>query len=98
MKLIFLEIAQLELDQAVIYYDHESPGLGRKFLDEVLRTLERISRYPEAWHPISKRTRRALVRGFPYGVIYQWRDDHILIVALAHLHREPEYWKKRLGP
>ena len=31
----------------------------------------------------------------PYGIIYQARENYILIVAVAHLHRKPGYWKDR---
>lgn len=33
---------------------------------------------------------------FPYGVIYVLEPDHVWIVALMHLHREPGYWRERL--
>ena len=58
MRIRFLEIAQIELDEAVAYYNYESPGLGDAFLTEVLKALDRIGKFPEAWHPSSKRTRR----------------------------------------
>lgn len=48
MKITFLEIAQIELDQAIAYYNSESPGLGADFLDEVVKALNRIGEYPEA--------------------------------------------------
>jgi hypothetical protein len=31
MKIKFLEIAQVELDDAIEYYNYESPGLGDAF-------------------------------------------------------------------
>jgi hypothetical protein len=96
MKIRFLEIAQIELDQAIEYYNYESPGLGYDFLNEVIWALDRIGKYPEAWHPLSKRTRRCQTRRFPYGIIYQLRGADILVVAVANLHRRPDYWKKRL--
>ena len=68
MKINFLEIAQIELDDAIEYYNYEVPGLGDVFLSEVLNALERISEFPKAWHPCSKRTRRCQTRRFPYGV------------------------------
>ena len=58
MKINFLEIAQIELDDAIGYYNYESAGLGDAFLTEVLNALDRIGEFPEAWHPGSKRTRR----------------------------------------
>lgn len=71
MKVKFLEMAQVELDQAIAYYNSESPGLGEDFLDEVVKALKRIGEHPEAWHRLSERTRRCQTRRFPYGLIYQ---------------------------
>ncbi len=96
MKIRFLEIAQIELDEAIEYYNNEFPGLGVAFLDEVLSSLDRIGYFPEAWHPCSSRTRRCQTRRFPYGIIYQKRESEILIVAVANLHRKPDYWKDRV--
>ena len=47
MRIRFLEIAQIELDEAVAYYNYESPGLGDAFLTEVLKALDRIGKFPE---------------------------------------------------
>ena len=96
MKISFLEIAQIELDDAIDYFNYEVPGLGDAFLNEVLNALDRIGEFPEAWHPCSERTRRCQTRRFPYGVIYQIRKEEILIVAIANLHRKPDYWKDRI--
>jgi len=96
MRIRFLEIAQIELDDAIEYYNYEVPGLGEAFLKEVLNTLDRIGKYPEAWQPSSKRTRRCQTRRFPYGIMYQIRKDEILVVAIANLHRKPDYWKDRI--
>lgn len=62
MRIRFLEIAEIELDQAIEYYNYESPGLGDAFLTEVLKALDRIGEFPEAWHPLSARTRRCQMR------------------------------------
>jgi len=34
MRIRFLEIAQIELDEAIAYYNHEVSGLGQVFLNE----------------------------------------------------------------
>ena len=49
MEIRFLEIAERELDEAVTYYNVESPGLGDEFLLQFLNALERIRQYSEAW-------------------------------------------------
>lgn len=96
MKIRFLDIAQVELDDAVEYYNYESPGLGEQFLAEILNTLDRIAQFPKAWNTSSERTRRCQARRFPYGVIYQYLGGEILVVAVANLHRKPNYWKDRM--
>jgi plasmid stabilization system protein ParE len=100
MKIRFLKIAQIELDQAIEYYNSESPGLGSDFLNEVLRVLNRIGEFPHAWHKLSERTRRCRTQRFPYGIIYNIRGNEILVVAVANLHQRPVAWGdriKRLG-
>lgn len=96
MRIRFLEAARDELQEAVRYYNGERAGLGAEFRAEVRTAVERIRQFPEAWQPLSDRTRRCLVHRFPYGVIYQVRDQEILVVAVAHLHREPDYWQGRI--
>ena len=96
MRIRLLGIGQIELDQAIEYYNYESPGLGNAFLTEVLKALDRIGEFPQAWHPLSARTRRCQTRRFPYGVVYQVRQEEILIVAIANLHRRPDYWENRI--
>ena len=96
MRIRFLEMAQIELDEAIEYYNYEMSGLGKEFLAEVLNALDRIGEFPEAWHPCSKRTRRCQTRRFPYGIIYQTRKEKILVIAIANLHRKPDYWKDRI--
>ena len=39
MKITFLEEAKYELDEAIEYYDLQSPGLGQQFLQEILILL-----------------------------------------------------------
>ncbi len=96
MKYSFLTPARHELEEAIEFYNQRREDLGYEFAEEVERTIERILAHPRAWHPLSPRTRRCLTRRFPYGVIYQIRDDEILIVAVMHLRRRPGYWKDRV--
>jgi hypothetical protein len=92
----FLDVAQAELDEAFEWYRAISRDLGEAFLIEAFRIFRLIEQYPRAWHPASKSSRRCRLARFPYGVIYAEEGDDQLIVAVAHLHREPLYWRARL--
>ncbi len=96
MKIKFLEEAQYELDDAIDYYNFETPGLGEQFLQEILNSLDRIVNYHQAWHPLSENTRRCQTRRFPYGLIYTVLENEILIISVSNLHREPNHWKDRI--
>jgi toxin ParE2 len=96
VRVRFLEIAELELDEAVQWYRAQAPGLGDAFLIEVLTTAQRIVDHPQAWHPLEQGIRRCRLTRFPYGLIYSVESDHIIVLAVAHLHRRPDYWRDRL--
>lgn len=99
MRARYLEAARVELRGAVRYYNTQRPGLGAEFKSEVRAAIQRIKRLPRAWQAIDgEDLRRCQTNRFPYGVIYQIRDKEILIIAVAHLHREPGYWLDRLDP
>ena len=71
-----------ELKEATLYYEEKENGLGTAFLDEIGATVERIQRFPLAWHTVSPRIRRCRTHRFPFGLLYQIRPDEILITAV----------------
>ncbi len=90
--------ASTELRQAVRWYEARGAGLGGEFFDSVVATISRIQARPEIGTAVSPdgRTRRTLVARFPYQVVYRFARSEIVVVAIAHLKRRPEYWTERL--
>lgn len=95
MKVHVLSCAEREFVAAIDFYNSERAGLGYEFAEEVKDTLNRIAVFPEAWPLFSRRARRCFVRRFPYAVLYQVRDDSVLVVALLHTKRNPQTWQER---
>jgi toxin ParE2 len=89
--------ARAELDAAAEWYEAARAGLGAQFLDEFESGVSKITATPHAWHPLGSRLRRFRLRRFPYGIIYLVATEEIVIIAVAHLHRRPDYWRERLG-
>lgn len=87
--------AEKEFNEAIDYYENHQPGLGYDFALEVHSAVKRAIAYPKAWPEIGGEIRRSLVKRFPYGILYAEEQGEILIVAVMHLHRKPEYWKHR---
>lgn len=94
MKVIFGEAAKVEFEKAIEWYETEQKGLGERFAQSIIKTVNRISIFPEFSISLTKGIRRALVKSFPYGVIYSVKSDYVEIIAIAHLHRKPMYWNK----
>ena len=88
--------AQAEIEAAFERYRAESRETAERFLDEIGISLDLIRLHPRLYPISTKNTRHRVLRSFPYLVIYQEREDIILVVAVAHAKRRPGYWAKRL--
>jgi hypothetical protein len=49
VKLVLLAEAEAELEDAAVWYDERSPGLGDELLEDIQRGLHMISEAPETW-------------------------------------------------
>lgn len=87
--------ADKEIKAAAAYYEERLIGLGSDFLEEIEQGLRRIQQFPLIWPVYEGEYRRYLLKRFPYGLIYRIGTEKIFIIAIAHLHRKPGYWKDR---
>lgn len=92
---VFHPEARAEVGQSVEFYEERLNGLGLRFLSAVEQTEERIFASPEAGAPLEGGFRKRIVPGFPYSVIYRVWEDYVYLVAVAHQHRRPDYWRQR---
>src|SRR5689334_3939519 len=88
--------ALTELDGAIRYYEERSPGLGIDLRKKIEAAALAMQSAPLRFKSFSKRTRRLLLRRFPYKVVFIELEDRILIVAVAHGKRRPGYWHGRI--
>ena len=96
MKVRLLNPAQRELVEAIDYYNKERAGLGNEFRNEAWLAIERRREFPNAWSPLGGSIRRCQLHRFPYGLIYEPLANEIIIIAVAHLHQRPGYWRSRI--
>lgn len=96
MSFRFLAPAQTELLEAIAYYAEINAELGVRFQQSVAKAVRAAAAHPERGAPRSRNTRRWLVQGFPFAVVYQEVTGEILVVAVAHQRKQPAYWARRL--
>jgi plasmid stabilization system protein ParE len=95
MKVEFHPEAEEELVRAVDWYEDVEPGLGQDFALEVHAAVRAIASFPTAWPVLDGDIRRCLTNRFPYGLLFSTEKSKVLVLAVMHLHRKPDYWKDR---
>jgi plasmid stabilization system protein ParE len=95
MRIEFSPEAQAEVVDAVHYYERQVSGLGARFRAEIGDALKRLQHWPLAAPVERGDIRRLMLSRFPYKLLYSVETDCIYIIAVAHLHRAPEYWIER---
>ncbi|MBI3399730.1 MAG: type II toxin-antitoxin system RelE/ParE family toxin [Deltaproteobacteria bacterium] len=96
MYVVFLPEAEQEMFEAALYYQSQATRLGVDFLSEVERAVKFIAESPNTWPILEGELRRRLTRRFPFGILYRVESEEIVVIAVAHLRRNPGYWKKRI--
>src|SRR4051812_46969217 len=89
--------AEQDLADAFDFYESQLAGLGREFVFEFRRGVDKLNMRPRAWQPLDDEYRQFRLDRFPYGVIYRIDDaaGEILIVAVSPLPRKPGWWRGR---
>ncbi len=85
-----------EAEKAARWYRERSARSAAQFVEEVSHAIDRILAAPERWPSGPHGTRKFLLRRFPYAVVYRELPSAIQILAIAHGHRRPGYWKTRI--
>lgn len=96
MTLVVLKQAENEFSKSVSYYESREAGLGIRFRDEVAATVGWIQEHPEVPRIRPRGYRRVNLRVFPHYVAYVIRGETLWVVAIAHAHRRPEFWIRRI--
>jgi plasmid stabilization system protein ParE len=87
--------ARREFNDAIDYYERESPGLGLIFTNEIDSGFARIREYPDAAPLVAECARRLALAKFPFSLIYEIREDCLMVLAVAHHRKRPYYWRVR---
>jgi plasmid stabilization system protein ParE len=94
-RLVVQPQSELDIQAAAVWYEDQRSGLGTRFFDELDLVFRRIGNNPRQFPQLEDEVRWALLRHFPYGVYFTENSEAISVLAVLHLHREPDMWKSR---
>lgn len=78
------------------YYNEQSRNLGDDFINEFERQVLRIAATPSRWMVVRGETRRALMKRFPYLILYRVVNDIVIpITVIKHERCHPAYGMNR---
>jgi plasmid stabilization system protein ParE len=95
-RFIVRPAAEADIEEAALWYELRSLGLGAEFLRAVDVCFEQIRRSPKSFQQIYKSARRARIRRFPYVAYFVSTATGIQIVACMHTKRDPRIWQQRV--
>jgi plasmid stabilization system protein ParE len=97
MRYAFHPEARREYLDAIAFYQRRQTALAASFTREIEAVIEQICTAPDRWRLFEQDIRRCISRRFPYAVLYSVEAEYVLIIAVMHCSREPDYWKHRIS-
>ena len=94
-KLLVLERAVLELEDASVYYNEQVSGLGYEFEEEIAVLLELIKENPLLFPIKFAHIHEAVVKRFPFVINYEISEKQIIVSAIFHVKKNPIKKRKR---
>jgi plasmid stabilization system protein ParE len=88
--------AETDIADAVDWYEERSPGLGRRFLSDIQSLIDRIADNPLQYALVYRDARHALLRRFPYALIFRIEENEVRVLACYHTSRNPRRWRARV--
>jgi plasmid stabilization system protein ParE len=88
--------ALAELKSAVAWYLEMNETAALNFVEEVDRAIDLVIASPVRWPRSEHGTRKFVLQRFPFAIVYREKETIVQVLAVAHGHRRPGYWKDRL--
>ncbi|MFT5250912.1 MAG: plasmid stabilization system protein ParE [bacterium] len=94
-NLIITPEAQNEIIEAYKWYESKSEGLGKRFFEALDVCFDSIKTNPTTYQKIHLNYRQALMKVFPFVVIYEQFNTDLVIFAVFNTYQDPQ---KKIKP
>ena len=88
-QLVFKEEAKKDIGESYRWYEEQQPGLGESFLEEIEKYITIIIANPFTYSIRHNNKRAAVLKRFPYIVVYESSDQEIVVYAVFNTHQDP---------
>jgi len=88
--------AQTDIQEAIVWYNNQQKGLGKKFYSEVENSVDSLSINP-FYRVVYDQVRCFPLKRYPYSIHFTIEEEKQLVVirAVFHTSRSPKVWEKR---
>jgi plasmid stabilization system protein ParE len=94
-NVIVCSAAEVDFTESLKWYAERSIEAANDFDAEFNRAITQITADPERFPMCDVRHRYFLLRRFPFRIIYRITNSELLVGAVAHGSRSPDYWTSR---
>jgi toxin ParE1/3/4 len=88
-----------EIAEAIMWYGARSEKAATGFIEAVESAISAVLADPERFAFYIYGARSAMLKRYPFLIIYRSMAEMVDVLAIAHTSRRPGYWKdRRFGP
>ena len=94
-RFVVRPIALEEIFEAAEWYERRGGGLSAEFLRATDAVIASIKRNPEHFPKVHGAMRHALLRRFPYSIVFTDSAEEIVVLSCTHWRQDKERWRSR---
>jgi plasmid stabilization system protein ParE len=94
-RIVLTAAAKADILDALDWYSERAPTVIPLIRAAQRGTFRRIATNPQQFPAGAENTRHALLRQFPYVVVFRVADNTAYIIAFFHTSRDPRHWQRR---
>ena len=93
--IVLTEEAREDIEDVRSWYRRRSDVLSRDFARSLRLCFHGIEQFPEQYPVVHRNIRRALLRRFPYMILYVPLGQASAVLGCFHVRRNPQDWQSR---
>ena len=86
------EGAKEDISNAFFWYENKQRGLGERFINVLDDCFSAIGKNPWLFAKKYGEMRQAIIKKFPYVVLYEIEDSLIIVYSVFNTNQNPERW------